>query len=123
LLLCPVFASVANSYKTVIRNEKSVVTDFFYLFKSIIIIRHADIAALYIQKVLENKWKVKQTSWAELCQAQDQLALPDEVEQILAVRFQNWALQEKVWLVGTPPLFGKKNKTISRYFLKLCLLE
>ena len=73
------------------------------MFKSIIIIRHADIAALYIQKVLENKWKVKQTSWAELCQAQDQLALPDEVEQILAVRFQSWALPEKVWLGGTPP--------------------
>ena len=78
---------------------------FSYLFKSIIIIRHADIAALYIQKVLENKWKVKQTSWAKLCQAQDQLALPDEVEQILAVRFQNWALQEKVWLGGTPPVW------------------
>ena len=84
MFLCPVFASVAKSYKTVIRNEKSVYL-FSYLFKSIIIIRHADIAALYIQKVLENKWKVKQTSWAELCQAQDQLALPDEAEQILAV--------------------------------------
>ena len=82
---------------------------FSYLFKSIFIIRHADIAALYIQKVFANKWKVKQTSRAELCQAQDQLALPDEAEQILAVRFQNWAFQEKVLLGVTHPLYGKKN--------------
>ena len=72
------------------------------MFKSIFIIRHADIAAWYIQK--ENKWEVKQTSRAELCQAQDQLASPDNAEQILAVRFQNWALQEKVNPPPSPPV-------------------